>query len=302
MNTLFEYTDKLNAPYECFILDANAENFPIQSHWHYFMEIIYMIEGAAMMNCDDESFVAERGDMVLFLPHQLHSIYSVANMPVKYYVLKFDVGHLVSSESVFGSGSIIHFSSIFRAAKGNPAAKLLFHSDEMKDFSVKELFNRVYEEMQKQEYGYRLMMQSYLNTLLIFVLRCWRKNGFDTDQAILKAPEEKNIYYITEYIDMHIQDNLKVEELAEICNMSYSYFAKSFREMYGQSCKKYIEFIRLCKAEELLLFTNQDMNYISQETGFSDCSHFIRAFKEKYGMTPGKYRDCRGKETDNLYS
>ena len=32
MNTLFEYTDKLNVPYECFVFDASAENFPIQSH------------------------------------------------------------------------------------------------------------------------------------------------------------------------------------------------------------------------------------------------------------------------------
>lgn len=76
MNALFEYTDKLNAPYECFLLDANAKNFPIQPHWHYFMEIIYMVEGTAIMNCDEQSFVAEQGDMVLFLPHQVHSIHA----------------------------------------------------------------------------------------------------------------------------------------------------------------------------------------------------------------------------------
>ena len=294
MNALFEYTDKLNAPYECFVFDANTENFPIQSHWHYFMEIIYMINGTALMNCDEQSFVAESGDMVLFLPHQVHSIYAVASMSLKYYVLKFDVGQLASSVSDFGSKAAIHFPSMFRAAKGNPAATLFFRADEMNDFPVKELFQRGCIEMQNQEYGYWLMMQSYLNTLLTFVLRRWRENGFDTEQAILRAPEEENIYFITEYIDAHIQETLKVEDLAKLCNMSYSYFAKSFREMYGQSCKKYVEFIRLCKAEELLLFTNHDMNYISQETGFSDCSHFIKAFKAKYGMTPRKYREWKG--------
>lgn len=300
MNSLFEYTDKLNAPYECFVFDANVENFPIHPHWHYFMEIVYMIEGSAILNCEEQSFVAEPGDMVLFLPHQIHSIYAVANMSLKYYVMKFDVGQLASSVSDMGaSNTAIHFPSMLRAAKGNSAATLLFRSEEMGEFSVKDIFRRGCVEMEKQEYGYWLMMQSYISMLLTFVLRRWRENGFDTDKALLRGPEEENIYFITEYIDAHIQEALKVEDLAKLCNMSYSYFAKRFREMYGQSCKKYVEFIRLYKAEELLLFTNQDMNYISQETGFSDCSHFIKAFKEKYGVTPKKYREWKGKTKEN---
>ena len=292
MNSLFEYTDKLNSPYECFVFDTSAECFPIQPHWHYFMEIVYMIEGTAIMNCDEQSFVVEQGDMVLFLPHQIHSIYAVANISMKYYVLKFDVGQLAASiKGGGGIGGEIPFPALFRAAKGNPSAKLLFRAEEMEEFPVEQIFERGCGEMQRQEYGYRIMMKSYLSTLLTFVVRQWRENGFDTDQAFTEISEEENIYYITEYIDGHIQEALKVEELAKLCNMSYSYFAKTFRELYGQSCKKYIEFIRLCKAEDLLNFTNQDLSYISQETGFSDCSHFIKAFKEKHGMTPRKYRE-----------
>lgn len=294
MNALFEYSDKLNAPYECFVFDASVEQFPIQPHWHYFMEIIYMLEGTALMNCDDQSFVVEEGDLVLFLPHQIHSIYAVANMTLKYCVLKFDVGQLSSSVDDFTPKTAIHFPPMLRAAKGDPAAKLFFRREELEGFPAKELFERGCLEMQRQEYGYWLIMQSYVNMLLTFVLRRWRNQGFETYKAIMRAPKEDNIYFITEYIDAHIQDTLKVEELAKLCNMSYSYFAKNFNEMYGQSCKKYVEFVRLCKAEKLLLFTNWDMNYISQETGFSDCSHFIRCFKSQYGMTPKKYRDSKG--------
>lgn len=47
--------------------------------------------------------------------------------------------------------------------------------------------------------------------------------------------------------------------------MSYSYFAKNFHQLYGQSCKQYIEFVKVCKVEDFLLFTDFDLNYISQE-------------------------------------
>ena len=49
MKSLFEYTDKLNKPYECFFLDMKKEWLPVQPHWHYFMEILYVTRGTALM-------------------------------------------------------------------------------------------------------------------------------------------------------------------------------------------------------------------------------------------------------------
>ena len=85
---------------------------------------------------------------------------------------------------------------------------------------------------------------------------------------------------------------MTVAELAEKFHMSYSYFAAIFKEYYGQTCKEMVLTVRLQKAEDLLQFTDFDLTYISQETGFCDCSHFIKAFKQKYGVTPRKYRMC----------
>lgn len=82
-------------------------------------------------------------------------------------------------------------------------------------------------------------------------------------------------------------------DIAKKCGLSYSCFAKKFREQYGMSCKQYIERMRLYKAEDFLLFTEFDLNYISQETGFSDCSHLIKCFKKYKGVTPKKFRADR---------
>ena len=282
MNSLFEYSDSLRSPYECFVFDALKENFPIHPHWHYFMEIIYMIEGTAEMTCDEEKFTAGDGDLVIFLPYQVHSIYGVKGGKLRYYVLKFDMAKL-------SSGSGIHFQTLFRSAKGNKSANLCFRAGELDDSKLKHFFENGCTEMKNQEYGYQNMVQFYVGSLLIMILRKWQENGFDTNH-IPEDSTEDSIYYITEYIDSHLGDDLRVEELAERCHMSYSYFAKCFRELYGQSCKKYISFIRMCKAEELLASTGKDLNYISQETGFADCSHFIKSFKQKHGMTPKQYR------------
>ena len=75
-----------------------------------------------------------------------------------------------------------------------------------------------------------------------------------------------------------------------MCNLSYSHFAKLFREHFGQSCKEYITYIRLNKADELLMHTNYDISYIATETGFFDGSHFIHAYKKWKGITPKQRR------------
>ncbi len=99
-----------------------------------------------------------------------------------------------------------------------------------------------------------------------------------------------SIETITEYIDAHSDQPLKVEQLAIRCNMSYSFFAKQFRQIYGRSCKEYIEYIRVIKTEDMLLYTDYDMTYISQAAGFSDCSHMIKTFRKYKNITPKQFR------------
>ena len=115
------------------------------------------------------------------------------------------------------------------------------------------------------------------------------------DSEAFAEDSRYDIYNITEYIDSSMALNPKVSEIAEKCGMSYSYFAKKFLAVYGKTCKEYIEDMRIYKAEEFLIFTDFDLTYISQETGFSDCSHMIKSFKKHHGTTPKQFRDIRQK-------
>ena len=60
MNGLFEKSDSLNTPVECFIFNAEREAFPVKPHWHYFAEFIYILEGRAEMRCGDSSYILNK--------------------------------------------------------------------------------------------------------------------------------------------------------------------------------------------------------------------------------------------------
>lgn len=285
MNYLYEESDILNSPYEAFLFDTAKEIFPILAHWHYFMEVIYILQGSAFITANQKDYILEPNDIIIFYPQVIHSISFASNAPLKYAVLKFDIKQISITSNYSPKLNVI-----FKHASHNTALPIMFHSIEFEASYMETAFFNCIHEIQTKHFGYDMQYQSNTTAILVGIIRLWEKYGLKTND-ILSLPEDTQSFHdVVEYIDSHIGESIRIEFLAEQLNMSYSYFAKSFREIYGQSCSEYIEFIRLNKAKDLLRFTTFDLNYISQETGFSDCSHLIRKFKRKYGITPHQFR------------
>lgn len=285
----FQDTDRLNSPLEVFLHSETKSCGAVGPHWHYYMEILYVLKGTLEAACDGAVYTLKPGDLILFYPQSVHAMHRSPNTDsedVLYFVLMADLNFLNITNRYR-----TRFSKIFRIAYQQDPSYIHFRKEELQELPVLQLLTHSLEEMRNKTYGYDVLVCSDIAALLTYLMRCLRNRGLDTD-AIITTPDEydNSIYSISKYIEQHCSEPLKVQELADICGMSYSYFAKLFRETYNQSCKEYIEFTRLNKVADLLLFTNLDLNYISQETGFADCSHLIRTFKKWKGLTPKQWR------------
>ncbi len=285
MKGLFEYNDRLNAPIEAFRCDRKRRSLPVEAHWHYYMELIYMTGGTIRISCNEKTFVLKEGTMLIIPPQAVHSIYCDGDADYHYICVKFNTVRLQLVESYLPNPAIL-----FRMVLKQPDPPLAFTAEDLNEPLLRELFERSVAEMRKRDYGYNTLVYSILSGLVIRVIRYWFSMGLTIAPKPHTDAENYSIEDVISYIDSHAHEALRVNTLADLCHMSYSYFAKVFREQYGQSCRQYIEFIRLCKAENLLLFTDRDLTAIAADTGFSDCSHLIRCFKKNYGTTPKQYR------------
>ncbi len=285
MQNLYEDSDILNRPIEFFYLDNSRISLPVSAHWHYFIELIYVMEGSASISFNQQEYHLKPGQLIFLPPQAIHTIHHVDNPSWKYALLKFDANRLTLSGDYLPK-----ISSIFRNNSFHTNLPIVFSQSDFSSFSLQDFFDNCITEINEQNYGYDAYLHASISQLIIQILRIWRRNGYIQNLEVTKEDTAYSIHDILMYIDQHSHENINVSELAEMCTMSYSYFAKTFRKLYGQSCKEYIEFIRLNKVENLLLFTNYDLNYISAETGFADCSHLIRVFKRKYKITPKQFR------------
>ncbi len=294
MEKLFENSNTLVSPVECFWFDSKNEIFPVKPHWHYFFEIIYMIKGKIKVFSDNNVYYLSPYDMIIIHSKSIHSIYSDDEELPLYAVLKFDINRLRLSTEYSPKMSLI-----FSTARNSSVANIYIPANNMNKNDLKEIFEKCISEINCKDYGYDMLLNAQLYTLLMKILRYWRSKGFDTTKIVKVHSENESIHTISEYIDIHSAESLKVEDIAEKCGMSYSYFAKRFKQIYGQSCKDFIEYIRVSKVEDYLIFTDYDLNYISQETGFSDCSHLIKIFKSRKGVTPKQFRKSYRTKTYN---
>lgn len=284
MNNLFEKSDALNNPIECFYYNASDMDFPIKPHWHYFMELIYVIEGEAEIQSGSCSFTAKKGDLVLFHPKSIHSISSEAPEALMFAAVKLDINR-INMPSDYAP----KMRSIFRSAERR-GMDIFFPKAAADKMKAEKIFRSCISEINTQRYGFDGVIRSELLLLLTAILRAWQDSGFTVDSEVFAIDEEYDIYSITEYIEDNISSGIKVSDIAEMCGMSYSYFAKLFQRVYGKTCKEYMEEMRITKAQEFLIFTDFDLTYISQETGFSDCSHLIKSFRSRLGVTPRQFR------------
>jgi len=72
--------------------------------------------------------------------------------------------------------------------------------------------------------------------------------------------------------------------------MSEVYLSQFFKEQSGETFSSYLERIRMEKAVELLLTSEQSIQVIAEKVGYSTSNTFGRAFKRIYGMSALSYR------------
>ena len=285
MNHLYEYIDPIASPYEAFRFDSSKTPLPIPAHWHYYVELLYILEGCVNFTIGSRSGTAEQGSVILFPPKSVHTITMGEGCGVaRYDVIKFDPSILPSSKlDEPDLRAILHGLE----ASGS---RCMISPMEISQWTMRALFEDVVKENQSQDFAYSIMMTSDLLKILGYFARIWKRDGCMPVSEGIHPSYELSFDMIAEYIDSHYFEQLTVEKLAQMCNVSHATFSRNFQKRFGMSCKEYITATRINVAENMLLFSKHDVAFVAQEVGFSDCSYFIKCYKKLKGVTPKKTR------------
>lgn len=103
--------------------------------------------------------------------------------------------------------------------------------------------------------------------------------------------ESKVIYAANFYAEEHFhEEDFSVKKTASYVGMSGNYFISLYKEITGQGFWDYVTGLRIRKAMELLVTTDDTIGNIARSIGYKNEYHFSRKFKEITGDSPSQYR------------
>ena len=125
-------------------------------------------------------------------------------------------------------------------------------------------------------------------------------------QAVSEQPLEKQISEVTqEVIEMVRKDYTKditLKMVADTLHLNAVYLGQLFKKEMNNSFSQYLNQIRIKKAQQLLLYSNQNINEIADEIGYNNTNYFSKMFKKLNGITPKEFREQYLKEYSNVIS
>lgn len=95
---------------------------------------------------------------------------------------------------------------------------------------------------------------------------------------------------LIEFIEANLCEDLSLDALAEVTEMSPSQFRRAFKAAVGQSPHSFLNKRRLNRATTLLAKTEQSIAQIALDCGFSSQSHMTTVFSKRLGTTPNRFR------------
>lgn len=100
----------------------------------------------------------------------------------------------------------------------------------------------------------------------------------------------EQIQITVDYIEEHLSEEIKIDNLAELASLSQVYYQRLFSRLVKRPVNEYVKLRRLAKASEEMLDKNKRILDIALDVGFSSHETLTRAFKDAYGMTPEEFR------------
>jgi AraC family transcriptional regulator len=136
---------------------------------------------------------------------------------------------------------------------------------------------------------YAESLSTALATRLLFAAR-----SLEQPRDIPPSPLPRRILLrVLDRMEAEFGSELSLTQLAAESGYSQTHFSRMFRSATGQPPHRYLQELRLKKAESMLASHARPLTDIALACGFSSHAHFSTAFRSRYGLSPSAYRRRR---------
>ena len=143
------------------------------------------------------------------------------------------------------------------------------------------------QEAEAAQPGYEAVCHSLLQVILLLLRR---REAAVLQPVVPCSKSSRECSLVRRYIDSHFKENLTLEQLASMANLSKYYLVHAFQKEYGLAPIRYLTRRRIEESRFLLSETDHSLTHIARVLGFSSLSYFSQSFRRIEGISPREYR------------
>lgn len=265
----------------CHIQEIKESGIVYPAHFHDYMELLYCYHGVFEIYIDGKSVLFKKGDLLVIHPKEVHKIDALEGG--SYIVLRFD------PEIIYNILEYHEYKYYLPILFKNIHLKKIISKQETSTSFISDLFESILYELTTQEYGYELAVKSMISQVYLWLIRFWNQSSADP-QLKERHFLFQQIKPVFDYVAINYQQDITAEDMAKLCNMSYSYFSRKFKKLMNLSFPDYVNLVRIDEAIKLLISTDASITEVAEQCGFCSISYFIKVFQKYRSITPLQFK------------
>ncbi len=257
--------------------DETPEGFA-QWHYHPELELVYIEKGNGKRHIGNHVSYYNKGDLILIGPNLPH----------------YGFAHRLTKNNI---EMVVQFREDFLGAD-------FFKSRELQ--KIAQMIDRskqglVFYGKTKRDVGRMLSEMDIMNVFdrLLRILKILDTLAESDEYKMLNASkftiavkqsDNQRIKIVYDYVRENFQSDVKLEEIAELTNMTVPSFCRYFKKQTKKTFTQFVNEFKVIHACKLLSETNRTIADICFECGFNNFSHFNKQFRIVTGKSPSSYR------------
>lgn len=247
------------------LYDSNLKIYQplnIQSDFNMGLLLLFIIEGSSKIYINGKRKIHQTNDIVIINDLEHYRIYSNEDTVIAtLYLSRCELDYFFQFEK-----------------------KYYIDVDKLDNSVLKYYMNKVLANYIKYKND---MDTNVFNTIkqLMMTLRLYRIVDEDHDYYL-----NNDIHKAINYMHDHYKEKLYIAEVATNCILSVRWFSENLEEITDMKFRELRKSIRLSYAIFDLIYSKKSITQIAGDNGFAYESNFITSFRDKYHITPAKYR------------
>jgi AraC-like DNA-binding protein len=279
----------LDPEYPFLLIISDDLEFP--PHWHDEMELVYVLEGRLQVGLAKQIHTLAPQDILIIGRGEVHYFINSPQEKSRVAILQFGLMLFEALTPAMGSRRFLE-PHIMRNLPEHTEVSSILNST---------LSAMVSEYMKKRE-GYQLAMKARLYDLLVSLARELPYEACSDIQRRKQLSRLERLEQVFRFVDENYSMDIRLKDAASVASFSVYHFTRFFKEATGMTFGRYLNGVRIRKAQKYLLSIDNSITEVAFRVGFNSIKTFNRLFKNEVGCSPTDYRLGKYMNSGNVQS